>query len=155
MSPIDRIKKEYYATLVIDLFVLIVSFMAMVWSLIDDFEVPNYDIEAMIRVFFLPFTCFFVIVVFTNFLVKLLKDFKQIRSNNYKQLVGRVVGFAKNQTETGDQINNFPEIYIKETKKTIELHVSDHVNLNQEYTFLYLEHTRIGAVKCEEVDDKL
>lgn len=154
MSPIDRIKKEYYFAVILHIFVISFSVFGLIWSITTNFDIWNKNIIELIMAFFIPLLCIIGITIFGFSLLDIVKDFKQIRSNNYKQLVGRVVGFAKNQTETGDQINNFPKIYIRETKKTIELHVNDHVNLNQEYTFLYLEHTRIGAVKCEEVEDK-
>lgn len=154
MSPIDKIKREYYFAVILHIFVISLSVFGLIWSITTNFDISNKSIIELIMVFFIPVLCIIGITIFGFSLFDIIKDFKQIRSNNYKQLVGRVVGFAKNQTETGEQINNFPKIYIKENKKTIELHVNDDVELNKVYTFLYLEHTRIGAVKCEEVDDK-
>lgn len=83
---------------------------------------------------------------------KTIKDFKTAKARQFVEVTGTVIKFAKNHDEMGNQINNHPIIKLLGHDKTIELFINDRIDLNKTYTFIYLEHTKIGAVKEEYVE---
>jgi hypothetical protein len=82
-------------------------------------------------------------------LIICLKDFSTVKNNNFKTTIGTVYRYAKNEAETGQQLNSHPIIKLLNSEETIELFINKGTELNKTYKFIYLEHTKIGAVEEE------
>ena len=66
----------------------------------------------------------------------------RLKNNNFKMIVGTVYRYAKNEAETGQQLNSHPIIKLLGSDETIELFVNKGTELNKTYTFMYLEYTK-------------
>lgn len=81
-------------------------------------------------------------------LVNLFKDLKSVRTNTFEEITGTIIRYRRNESEDGRQINSMPIIQEVGSDRIIKLTLNNmSTRKNQTYTFIYLRHTRIGAVK--------
>ncbi|MDL2292470.1 hypothetical protein LJC17_02640 [Acholeplasma sp. OttesenSCG-928-E16] len=78
------------------------------------------------------------------------KDLNSVRNNTFEEITGTVIRYAKNESETGQQLNDHPIIKEVDSEKTIKLFVSKGTRIQGTYTFIYLKHTKIGIVKIAD-----
>ena len=76
-----------------------------------------------------------------------LNDFSTVRNNMFKEATRKVIKYKKNESEIGLQLNNHPVIEVLNSGDRLELLVDKGTELNKIYIFIYLEHTKIDAVK--------
>ena len=86
-----------------------------------------------------------------NAIIKLSKDIKSLKINDYVSVVGKVLKFKRNlNPDTGIQINDTPIVLILDTNEEIELIINDKVKVGEIYRFNYLKNCKIAEVieKC-------
>lgn len=154
MKSVKELKSIYYLYLIASIVFSVMIISAIGLLIIDD---PIFfDLEESTSSFIKY--VFIAILVITEvwFVYKLiicLKDFNAVKNNNFKIIVGTVYRYAKNEAETGQQLNSHPIIKLLGSDETIELFVNKGTELNKTYIFMYLEYTKIGAVKEEYVEE--
>ena len=83
--------------------------------------------------------------------IKHSKDFKAVKTGQFEEVTGTVVGFVKNQdADSGRQINCVPIIQISGSEKTISLTINTFAKIGETYTFVYLKNTKLGEIKTEK-----
>lgn len=84
-------------------------------------------------------------------LIPYLKDLNSVRNNAFEELTGAVIRYKRNQDpESGQQINTRAIICAINSNEEIEICVTEGMTQRNEiYTFIYLKHTKIGAVKAQ------
>jgi len=148
MEDIKKLKSRYYLELTSCIFFALACLIIIIITANDSFV----D-ETLSKYAFIVFIA--LMGLYSMYLlVRYLKDLKCVRSNNYKELIGKVkyyesiLGF-----ETGKQVNVQPIIQEINGDKEIKLSINDKTEKNKTYTFIYLKHTKIGVVKtkvCQE-----
>lgn len=147
MKTIKELKKIYFFSLLSNLLLIIVMSLGIIYLIIDkkSFEMDKTGEKLLFYVILI------VIIICTVYLmykfVICLKDSHKVINNEFKEIVGTVYRYSKNEAETGQQLNSHPIIKILGRDETIELFVNKGTELNKTYTFLYLENSKIGVVK--------
>lgn len=153
MKSIKELKSIYYLYLIASIVFSVMIISAIVLLIIDD--PVFFDLEESTSGF-IKYVFIAILgiteVWFVYKLIICLKDFNAVKNNNFKMIVGTVYRYAKNEAETGQQLNSHPIIKLLGSDETIELFVNKGTELNKTYTFMYLEYTKIGAVKEEYVE---
>lgn len=152
MNTEKELKNNYYFALYTNFLLIIFMIFGIIYLIIEreSFELDNYGEQILFYgILIVIIVC---IIYFISIFIICLKDYKKVRKNEFKEIFGTVYRYAKNEAETGQQINSHPIIKILGRDETIELFVNKGTVLSKTYTFLYLENTKIGVVKDEYVE---
>ena len=152
MNPEKELKSNYYFSLVTNLLLIIIMSLCIIYLIIDRKSFEFDKIGEQILFYGILILIIICIVYFMYKFIICLKDYQKVRNNEFKEIVGTVYRYAKNETETGQQLNSHPIIKLLGRDETIELFVNKGTELNKTYTFMYLENTKIGVVKEEYVE---
>jgi hypothetical protein len=150
MKATKELKSAYYLYLITSIIFSIMIVLGMILLMVNNpvfFELEESTsifIKYVLIVILSITECWFVYK-----LIICLKDFSTVKNNNFKTTIGTVYRYAKNEAETGQQLNSHPIIKLLNSEETIELFINKGTELNKTYKFIYLEHTKIGAVEEE------
>jgi len=152
VKTIKELKNIYYFSLLSNLLLIIVMSIGIIYLIIDkkSFELDIAGEQVLFYVILIVIIICVVYFVYKFFIC--LKDYRKVCNNEFEEIIGTVYRYAKNEAETGQQINSHPIIKLLGRDETIELFVNKGTELNKTYTFLYLENTKIGVVKEEYVE---
>ncbi len=149
MQPNKDLKITYYAKLVFciafNLMFLIAIILSVLFPTIFFTEAPT---EIALSVILGIFSLVEIYLLYV--LITCLKDLNNVKKNNFEVITGRVIRYARNQADTGRQLNNYPIIQEVNSDKTVRLLVNKGTEINGTYTFHYLKHTKIGIVKTND-----
>ncbi len=153
MKAIKELKSAYYIFFIASMIFsigLLVGIIALFFS-----EHIFFELEESTSYIIKYSLILIMIIAKSYFLYKLiicLKDFNSIKNNKFKTIIGTVYKYARNESEMGQQMNSHPIIKLLNSEETIELFVNKGTQLNKSYRFIYLEHTKIGAVEEAYLD---
>lgn len=90
-----------------------------------------------------------VAIIFESLrIIKFIKDYPSLKNEKYEIIIGKVMGFRRNEdADSGVQINNFPIIENQENNEIIVLKTNEILKINEIYNFKYLKNTKIAALK--------
>lgn len=149
MQPMKDLKITFYAKLVFcitfSLLFLLAFILSVLFPTVFFIEVPTGITLSVIVMIFSLIELYLLYVLITC-----LKDLKNVLKNHFEVITGRVIRYARNQADTGRQLNNYPIIQEVNSDKTIRLLVNKGTEINGTYTFYYLKHTKIGIVKTND-----
>ena len=144
---IDRFYQEFWLFFIL-LAVTIICSAIMVVVFVIRFQ--KLDIKFRIII---PIVCVLLIAlsfVLNIYFSKYFEDLIYLRSNEPIQIEGKVIGYAVAVSSDDLTVKrSWPIVSIDGTKEQISLgvsHAERKLNIDQEYTFLYLPHTRIAEV---------
>lgn len=153
MKSIKELKANYYFAFVFNIILIMMMIIPLACILISD---DIFGLETPISQI-ISYTIGIVIIIGEIWLIYkfilCLKDLPSVINNNFTEMVGTVYRYARNESETGQQLNNYPKIKILNSDLIIELFVNKGTEINKTYRFIYLKNTKIGAVK-EDYQDK-
>ena len=148
MNDRTNIKSMYYMELTSVAVVLIMSAMVETFLAVQIFggSEPYFSGDNML--FWIIIVAVVIFSFFSIFrLIKLLKDYNQVKTQNYKKVYGVVVGFKENRDpDSGKQTNNFPIVKTKESG-TFTFKVNSFLVVGRSYNFYYLENSKIAEIR--------
>jgi len=153
MKAIKELRFSYYVFFIASMIfsiVLLVGIIVLFFSEHIFFEIEE-STSHIIKYSLILMLC----IAESYFVYKLivcLKNFNSIRKNKFKTIIGTVYKYARNESEMGQQLNSHPIIKLLNSEETIELFINKGTELNKSYRFIYLKHTKIGAVEEEYLD---
>lgn len=146
MQSIKHIMRRYYIQLCLYITFAIGFIIALILLIV-------YRNEFLINIISYLLIAIFSIAElgFLYTLIPYFKDLKSVRNNTFEELTGTVIRYKRNQDpESGQQINTCAIICAINCSKEIEIRVTEGMTQRNEiYTFIYLKHTKIGAVKAQ------
>lgn len=150
MNSKKEIKSVYYLNLIasISFFIMMITAIIFLITSSPSFFELGEKISSFIKYTFI--VIFIIVIVWLAYKIFIcLKDFSAVRKNNFKEVIGKIVKYKRNESETGLQLNNHLIIKILNSTDKLELLINKGTELNKTYVFIYLKHTKIGAVKEE------
>ncbi len=148
MQPIKQIKRRYYIQLCLYVIFAIVLIVALILFAVYRNTFSNIIIPYVLIVIFSIAEIGFLYTLFIH-----LKDLNSVRKNAFEQKTGTVIRYKRNQDpESGQQINTRAIICPIDSSKEIEILVTEGMTKRDgTYDFIYLKHTKIGAVKTNDL----
>lgn len=153
MKSIKELKLNYYFSFMTNLILILIISLGVIFLIINK---HNFDINEVNEKILFYSTIAVIIITLIYFLYKfvvLLKDYRFVKNNKFEEIIGTVYRYAKNEAETGQQLNSHPIINVLGSNDSIELFVNKGTELNKTYVFIYLKYTRIAVVKEEYTEN--
>lgn len=149
------IHRSYWFTMVCYIFALICGVVGSILILIyaNEFIDSLSKIQGLIFIIGITFALIFLAFYSLKTIIILLKDFSNLKNNEYVSIIGKVIAFKKNRDpDSGMQINNNPIVLILGTKDKIELLINDKIMIGETYKFNYLKNCKIAEI-VEKIQD--
>ena len=149
------IHQLYWFTVVCYIFTLICGAVGSILILIyaNEFIDSLGKIWGLIFITGIIFALIFLAFYSSKTIIILLKDFLDLKNNEYVSIIGKVIAFKKNRDpDFGMQINNNPVVLILGTKDKIELFINDKIMIGETYKFNYLKNCKIAEI-VEKIQD--
>mgnify|MGYP004670688091 CR=1 FL=1 len=105
-------------------------------------QVHVFDGDIFLKIGAALIIAFFLIFFNRKNLKNMILDFPAYRKKQYKKVVGKVIGFRKNEDPNdGIQRNNCPYVEVEGIENLLLLETGGILESGETYAFLYLEHT--------------
>ncbi|MDZ4196963.1 MAG: hypothetical protein U1C51_06965 [Candidatus Izemoplasmatales bacterium] len=152
MKFIVDLKTNYYVMLILVGIFNIGMIAGIVLLVLNNGDWGEFD-KTMAKVF--TYVLIAVIASCESYLIYLLvnlfQDLKSVRTNTFEEITGIIIRYRRNEGEDGRQINSMPTIQEVGSDRIIKLTLNNtSTRKNQTYTFIYLKHTKIGAVQTAD-----
>lgn len=144
-----QLKQEYFVIFIVRLFIIAMLASAIIACAVSENSISMQCTLTKDLLFYGLIITFSLAELYCIYdFTRYCKDFKAAKYEEFEEITGTVVKFARNQNiDTGQQINCIPIVQIKGSKEIIRLRLKTFTKIGQTYTFIYLKHTKIGAVK--------
>ena len=143
MDAETKLASKFYHIFGIYLIAIIVLFIIMVLTFIIKNKFKN---KSALYVSLLVILGFFI--YFTIKFIPYAKDYKKVKNNLYYTVTGIVIDYGKARSigDIASEIKYYYPIIEDTDGNHIQLDVNG-TELNQTYTFIYLEHSKLAVLK--------
>ncbi|MDD4000038.1 MAG: hypothetical protein PHX62_03995 [Bacilli bacterium] len=152
MKSKKKLKQEYLIALIFTIVFIIIMVTGIILVIVNknSISIGANELFNYILIYGLIILCSIGTLIFLRELIKYSKDFKAVKNGQFEEVTGTIIKFAKNQDpDSGRQINCIPIIKISNSDETIRLKINYFTKIGETYTFIYLKHTKMGAIKIE------
>lgn len=142
----ETIKKTYYFSLLVYLFIFLCSFVFAVLFFINriDFIHVHEKIKGIILIIFILIGLIILTIFSLKELIKLMMDYKAVKAKKYIEITGKVLEYKRNRNLVMAAQMYKIIVLVKDTNETIQLFTYSVVRVGQSYKFNYLKNSKIA-----------
>ena len=148
------IKENYFDSMLGQIIMLVINTACIILTAVfyDDFFGSKHLMKIIGTV--IAITIIVILSLMAVFQIRsiilLLMDYDALKHRRYVSVIGKVVGFKRNEEPNSQvQINDTPMIINQDTGEKIILRLKEELLLGGTYKFNYLKHSKIAELSSE------